>query len=340
MNEQKIKKLKLKYQEARDGLDRLQEEVLKRGIELRPGLRHQFEEALRGLFYTMACADGHIDAREVSFYNTLFDEQLSVTTFELVRVQLERSRNVFEQDLLKTITAFATYDRSITGLIPLSAPSLSALLLGAGEALGRMVMESDGEVRESEAQALRELLQTAKQRAELVRAGAESLLETNKEGKTYDPEAAVARDIRGVERALGALLTEAAMMAADLIEMSGIALHRPELSGLAEATHFVADSVRDDLERGDAGMDLVMLAASQIGPMMRAMDTLSSSGDVIKPTWRALAERAHRDTDELLARAQRSMQQRVWLLKEKHDWHERVTSLEESLEQVWQTAHV
>ena len=88
----RIEKLKAKYEETRDGLDHLQEEVLKRGIELRPGLRRQFDEALRGLFYTMACADGRIDEREVLFYNYLFEEELSTATFELVLSLIHISR--------------------------------------------------------------------------------------------------------------------------------------------------------------------------------------------------------------------------------------------------------
>ena len=46
MDNQKIKKLKARYEDVRSGLDHLQEEVLRRGIEMRPGLRRQFDEAL------------------------------------------------------------------------------------------------------------------------------------------------------------------------------------------------------------------------------------------------------------------------------------------------------
>jgi uncharacterized tellurite resistance protein B-like protein len=332
----KIEKLKAKYEEARVGLDKLQEEVLMRGIEMRPGLRRQFEEALRGLFYTMACADGHIDENEVSFYNYLFEEELSVTTFELVRQQLARSRNVFEEDLLATVAAFASYDRAITGKIPLDAPSLSTLLLKAGEAVGRLVIAADGEVVESEAQALRTLLQQAKQRAELVKAGAESLLETNKDGDIYDPDAELARDIRGLERQICSGITESALQGADVIIKSGAGMLDENLTATATATQFVADSIRDDLERGKASMDLLTLGLTQIPPVLEVLETIENAGDAIKPAWRDMAETTRADIKETLRALHDSSQSRVRMLKEKYDWHDDVMRLEQGLEQAWE----
>lgn len=332
----KIAKLKGKYEEARVGLDKLQEEVLMRGIEMRPGLRRQFEEALRGLFYTMACADGHIDENEVKFYNYLFEEELSVTTFELVRAQLARSSNVFEEDLLATVAAFASYDRAITGKIPLDAPSLSTLLLKAGEAVGRLVIESDGEIVESEAQALRALLQQAKQRAELVKAGAESLLETNKDGDIYDPDAELQRDIRGLERHICAGITEGAIQGADVVIKSGAGMVDENLTAIASATQFVADSIRDDLERGKASMDLLTLGLTQIPPLLEVLEKVENGGDAIQPAWRSLAETTREDIKETLRALHGGAQSRVRMLKEKYDWHDDVLHLEQGLEQAWE----
>lgn len=332
----KIEKLKSKYETARVGLDKLQEEVLSRGIEMRPGLRRQFDEALRGLFYTMACADGHIDQAEVAFYNYLFEEELSVATFELVRAQLERSKNVFEEDFLATVTAFASYDRSITGKIPLDAPSLSTLLISAADSVGRMVMSADGSVDDDEVAALKSLIVDARHRAELVRAGAESLLEGQQDGPSYDPDAKLNRDIRGTHRMLCAGLTEIILHASDIITSSGISAVTTDPVDTATAAQFVTDSIRDDLERGKASGDLLSLAASQIRPIITALRQVESAGDAVSSSWRAMASEARSSAGAHLESLKRLCAQRILLLREKHDWADEVSHLEQQIDQAWE----
>ena len=337
MDNQKIKKLKARYEDVRSGLDHLQEEVLRRGIEMRPGLRRQFDEALRGLFYTMACADGRIDEREVSFYNYLFEEELSVTTFELVRAQLDRTSPVFEEDFLATVAAFASYDASITGQIPLGAPSLSGLLISAAETVGRMVMESDGEIATDEVQALKKLIFDAKQRAELVRTGSEDLMEGHREGqREYDPDAILARDVRGVQRHVCAALTELVLQAADVVKAAGMGMVDESVSSSSGATRFVVDSVRDDLERGRASADTLILSATQIRSMLATLRAVERAGDQVTSAWRALARESREHAIQVIRGLRASSDARVRMLREKHDWHDDINRLEQTLQEAWE----
>ncbi len=331
---EKIQRLKAKYEDVRSGLDHLQEEVLRRGIEMRPGLRRQFDEALRGLFYTMACADGRIDATEVRFYNYLFEEELSVETFELVMAQLERSHNFFEEDFLAAVGAFALYDRSVTGSLPLGAPSLSTLLISAAETVAQMVMESDGEIAKGEIETLRRLLTDGRTRAAMVLSDAEDL--RGGEGKRgWDPDAQMGRDIRGVQREVLATLTEAMLQAADVIKASGIGMHEEATSSQAEATRFVIDAIRDDLERGRAPGELMVLGASQVRPMIRALRVVEEAGDAVSSSWRSMASSAREHAGARIRGAQASSEVRVRMLKEKHDWADEVEALEVALGETW-----
>jgi len=336
MAPEKIKRLKQKYEEARVGLDKLQEEVLTRGIEMRPGLRRQFDEALRGLFYTMACADGRIDVNEVRFYNYLFEEQLSITTFELVKEQLERSSNMFEEDYLSTVAAFASYDKSITGQIPLDAPSLSMLLISASEAVARLVMESDGDIDQGEIDKMRQLLVDAKNRASMVLADAEDLLAGGDAGNIgYDPDADMARDIRAAHRLLITGLVEAALHGADVVRGSRIGMAREEVSSTAAAARVVADSIRDDLERGRATGDLLVLAATQLRPIIACLKAVEQGGDDVSSSWRQMAAEARESAGKTVRWLRDVAEQRTRMLKEKHDWHDDVSAFEARVNEAW-----
>ena len=330
----KFEQLKQKYEEARSGLDHLQEEVLARGMELRPGLRRQFEEALRALFYTMACADGRIDESEVRFYNFLFDEELSVASFELVRAQLARTHRTFEEDLLSTVASFAAYDKAITGAIPLGAPALSTLLISAAEAVGRLVMTADGEIHDAEAETFREVIQRARQRADLVRADAEALMREGVD-EGYDPDAALGRDLRGVERFVCVALTEAVLHGADVVVASGIGASDEPTAAAAVAAQFVAGEVRDDLERGKASVDLATFAATQVAPVLAALGVLARWDGA--PGWATVATESSDGIRVMLSATRDSTGARLRVLREKHDWHPDIAALEESFQQVWET---
>jgi uncharacterized tellurite resistance protein B-like protein len=331
----RIEKLKAKYEETRDGLDHLQEEVLKRGIEMRPGLRRQFDEALRGLFYTMACADGRIDEREVAFYNYLFEEELSVTTFELVMAQLERSSPVFEEDFLATVGSFASYDASITGKIPLGAPSLAALLISAADAVGRLVMESDGDIDQAEIDAMKKLLVDAKARAVMVKEGAEDLLTDGARGAGYDPDALLARDVRGLQRLIVSGFTEVVLQAADVVRHSGLGMTDPDALSRIDAAKFVIDGCRDDLERGRATGEILAMAAAQMRPVFTGLKAVEQAGDAVKPAWRTLAGESRQQAGALVAALKAHADSRVRVLLEKHDWHDDVSALQSQIEDAW-----
>ena len=174
------------------------------------------------------------------------------------------------------------------------------------------------------------------QRAELVKAGAESLLETNKDGDIYDPDAELQRDIRGLERHICAGITEGAIQGADVVIKSGAGMVDANLTAIASATQFVADSIRDDLERGKASMDLLTLGLTQIPPLLEVLEKVENGGDAIQPAWRSLAETTREDIKETLRALHGGAQSRVRMLKEKYDWHDDVLHLEQGLEQAWE----
>lgn len=333
MENDKFKQLKSRYEEVQKGLDQLQEEVLARGMELRPGLRRQFDEALRGLFYAMAYADGRIDEREVAFYNYLFEEDLSVTTFELVMAQLNQAARTFEEDLLTAVSTFAQYDKSITGEIPLNAPSLSTLLLSAAETVGTLVMRSDGEVDEDESQSLRRILTDAKQRAELIRSGGESLLV--RDGDTPpDEDAKIERDIRGVVRWACASMSELILGAGEIVQKSGVGAIDNRVTAHAQAAAVVVDTVRDELERGKASGDLLILAGAQVKVAKACLRVVRDAQSKVGPGWSDIAEDALTGFSRLVV-LREDLDARIRMMREMHDWDRRIDKLETTLDEAW-----